>query len=239
VEHTYNVEGMHCQNCVGNISEALKKIEGVTKASVSLNPPEVNIEMTSHIPTHLLNDAVKRAGNYTLKEKTSYTSVNTPQVEPGQSLAPLFIIVGYLIGGVFLRSYISYDFSAQTLMLNFMGGFFVLFSLFKMIDLPGFADGYSTYDIIAKRSRIYALAYPFLELALGVAYFLRFQLYLTNIFTIILMIISSLGVFQALLQKRTIQCACLGTALKLPMTKVTLSEDLLMVFMAGLMLIGM
>ncbi len=40
---------------------------------------------------------------------------------------------------------------------------------------------------------------------------------------------------QALLQKRTIQCACLGTALKLPMTKVTLGEDLLM----GLMALGM
>ena len=38
----------------------------------------------------------------------------------------------------------------------------------KVIDLNGFADGYSTYDLLAKRSRPYALAYPFIELALGI-----------------------------------------------------------------------
>jgi hypothetical protein len=35
-----------------------------------------------------------------------------------------------------------------------------------------------------------------------------------------------------LLRKSKIQCACLGTFFKLPMTQVTLFEDLLMVGMA-------
>ena len=50
------------------------------------------------------------------------------------------------------------------------------------------------------------------------------------------MAIGSIGVFQALREKKTIQCACLGTALKLPMTKVTLIEDVGMGVMALLML---
>jgi hypothetical protein len=45
-----------------------------------------------------------------------------------------------------------------------------------------------------------------------------------------------MGVAQALREKRTIQCACLGTALKLPMTKVTLAEDVVMGLMALVML---
>ena len=122
-------------------------------------------------------------------------------------------------------------------MKNFMGGFFVIFSLFKMIDLNGFADGYSTYDVIAKRSRGYAIAYPFIELALGVAYLLAWNLRLTNAITFGLMSIGTIGVAKALLEKRRIQCACLGTALKLPMTKVTLVEDVGMAAMALAMLV--
>ena len=52
-----------------------------------------------------------------------------------------------------------------------------------------------------------------------------------------LMGVSSIGVVQSLLKKRAIQCACLGTIFNLPMTKITLFEDLLMVAMAGFALI--
>ena len=40
------------------------------------------------------------------------------------------------------------------------------------------------------------------------------------------------GVIQQLRKKTTIQCACLGTALKLPMTEATLIENSLMLLMA-------
>jgi len=119
---------------------------------------------------------------------------------------------------------------------NFMGGFFVVFSLFKMFNLSGFADGYSTYDLIAKHSRGYALSYPFIELTLGIAYFAGIALPAVNVITLILMIIGSIGVTQALLKKQAIQCVCLGTSLKLPMTIITLVEDATMGLMALLML---
>ncbi len=154
-----------------------------------------------------------------------------------ESLRPLFIIVAYILGGVFLRAALSGNWNPHELMTTFMGGFFVVFSLFKMIDLPGFADGYATYDVIGKRSRAYALAYPFLELALGVLYLAAWQLPLVNAITVVLMSIGAVGVFQALREKRAIQCACLGTALKLPMTTVTLVEDLGMAAMAAVMLV--
>jgi hypothetical protein len=53
------------------------------------------------------------------------------------------------------------------------------------------------------------------------------------------MLVSVVGVTQALLQKRRIQCACLGTVFNLPMTKVTFMEDALMAGMALVMLAGM
>ena len=51
------------------------------------------------------------------------------------------------------------------------------------------------------------------------------------------MLIGAVGVLRALLRKDTIRCACLGTALNLPMTTVTLVEDLVMAAMAGAMLL--
>ena len=71
-----------------------------------------------------------------------------------------------------------------------------------MIDLPGFAEGYATYDIIAKRSRAYALCYPFIELILGIAYLANIALTFTNLVTLLIMAISSIGVSQALIKKR-------------------------------------
>jgi hypothetical protein len=48
--------------------------------------------------------------------------------------------------------------------------------------------------------------------------------------------VGAVGVLRVLLDKRSIRCACLGTALNLPMTKVTLIEDLTMAAMAAVML---
>jgi hypothetical protein len=59
----------------------------------------------------------------------------------------------------------------------------------------------------------------------------------TNSVTLVLMLVGAAGVLKALLDKRAIRCACLGTALNLPMTTVTLVEDLTMAAMAAGMLV--
>jgi hypothetical protein len=47
-----------------------------------------------------------------------------------------------------------------------------------------------------------------------------------------IMIASSIGVIQNLINKKNNSCACLGTFFQLPMSKVTLFEDLMMLAMA-------
>ncbi|HMO18726.1 MAG TPA: hypothetical protein PKA63_10775 [Oligoflexia bacterium] len=46
-----------------------------------------------------------------------------------------------------------------------------------------------------------------------------------NFINLILMLVGSIGVAKALIETGNIQCACLETAFKLPMTKLTLLED--------------
>lgn len=242
MDHTYSIEGMHCQSCVGKIENALKTIPEIKEVHVSLSPPKAEVKMGNHVDTSVLNTALHKVGDYSLSEKTAlHDPVHTLAAEDNEESVfsvyyPLILISIYLLGGVFVRAIISKDFEPMPLMNNFMGGFFIIFSFFKMLNLKGFAEAYSTYDVIAKKYYNYGFVYPFIELILGILYLTASAPYLTNIVTIVVMGISSIGVIQALLKRSNIQCACLGTIFKLPMTKITLFEDLLMVGMAAMML---
>jgi hypothetical protein len=119
---------------------------------------------------------------------------------------------------------------------TFMGIFFIVFGAFKIFNLTNFAHAFSMYDLIAKQSRIYALSYPFIELGLGILYLGQWFPRATNIITLIIMLISAAGVGIELSKGAHITCACLGTVFKIPMTYVTLLEDLLMAVMAVVML---
>jgi hypothetical protein len=149
---------------------------------------------------------------------------------------PLLLVFGYLIGIVAIVEITAGQFDLMRAMSNFMGGFFVIFSFFKLLNLRGFVDAYQTYDVVARPLRAYGYAYPFIELGLGVAYLSRVAPLVVNIITLVVMLVGICGVTQALLQKRRIQCACLGTVFNLPMSKVTFIEDALMALMAMVML---
>ena len=97
-------------------------------------------------------------------------------------------------------------------------------------------DAYAIYDLIAKRSRIYGYAYPLIELALGASYLFGYRLLAMAWITLTLMILGSIGVAAELRKKNKIPCACLGVVFKIPMTWVTLIEDLSMAAMAAVMI---
>jgi hypothetical protein len=120
---------------------------------------------------------------------------------------------------------------------DFMGMFLVIFSMFKLFDLSGFADGFEKYDLLAKRFRPYGFVYPFFELGLGLAYFARWQMTGIYMATIVLMVFGATGVLTALKQGLDINCPCMGTVLDVPLSTVTLTEDFGMAIMALVMLL--
>jgi len=95
------------------------------------------------------------------------------------------------------------------------------------------------YDPLAKRVPIYAKIYPFIESILGLMFLLRFQVEIALVATIVILGITTIGVTKTLLDKRAIRCACLGTALKLPMTEATFIENAIMLVMATILLINL
>ncbi len=93
------------------------------------------------------------------------------------------------------------------------------------------------YDPLAKAIPVYGWIYPFIEVALGLMFLMRFEITTALILTLLVLGITTIGVTKSLLDKKAIQCACLGTALKLPMTKATFIENSIMIIMAIAMLL--
>jgi hypothetical protein len=162
-------------------------------------------------------------------------AVNQPSSKL-KALYPLFLILSYVIAGsVYLT---PSPFAVDEFMLNYMALFLIVFSFFKFLDYRGFPSSFANYDPLARQVRVYGKIYPFIETFLGVAFLLRYQLDAALWITVVLLSITTIGVVQSLVNKRQIECACLGTVLKLPMTEATLIENSLMLVMAGGLIFG-
>ncbi|MEB3246122.1 MAG: MauE/DoxX family redox-associated membrane protein [Vampirovibrionales bacterium] len=127
--------------------------------------------------------------------------------------------------------------SAHTAMRLWMGLTFCSFAMLKLFNPAQFAEGFARYDLLAQRSTVYALAYPFIELALGLAYLSGVAPQGVLWLTVLLMLLGVIGVMRALKAGLSVSCACMGTVLNVPLSSVTLSENLTMGLMALAMLI--
>ena len=236
--YAYNIEGMTCGGCRQKVEDSLNVVDGITNASVSLELKEVQIAMKEKLDVQILKKAIP--DKYTLTEKEMngiIESSNQEVIEKSklQQLSPLFLIFGYITIGAIMHNY--NDWSVDNFMLDFMGLFYIVFSFFKILDLQGFSTSFRMYDPLAKMTPLYSQIYPFIEIGLGVLFLVRFKINEALIATLVILGITTIGVTRALINKKNIQCACLGTVLKLPMTTATFIENVIMLMMALWMLL--
>jgi len=201
------------------------------------------ITMDKHMGIDALQDAIGRDGRYSISENKADNSHHAMKQEAAVSwlktYQPLLLIGSFIAGISLLTSIHAGELHAMMWMNNSMAGFFIVFSFFKLLDLRGFADSYAMYDVLAKRVKAYGFIYPFIELTLGILFLTGFDPLITNIAAIAVMGFSSIGVIQSVLGKKQIRCACLGAVFNLPMSTVTIIEDLLMVAMSSFTLFTM
>src|SRR6478609_6825750 len=236
--HTYAISGITCNGCIAKIQKLLGGVDGVEKVSIDPEKNVADVSMRHPIQTSALQYALKDYPKYQLSEQTNHHTETTDEESKTwfETYKPVILIFAYITCITLLIETIK-GFNTMHWMNNFMGAFFLVFSFFKMLDLKGFAESYFTYDIIAKRWMGYGYVYAFIELALGIAFIANFNPLLTNAVTFIVMSISIVGVLQSVLNKRKIKCACLGAVFNLPMSTVTIIEDLLMIVMSAITLV--
>ena len=243
--HTYKVSGMTCGGCQAKVQSLLSKITGIKNVNIDLAKGEATIEMDKNIATNDLKEALKDYPKYQLSEAAKQQQIVAPVIAEEETKSwietykPILIIFGYIIGITLLVEYLNGEFVWMRWMNHFMAGFFLVFSFFKLLNLKGFAESYSMYDILAKRWNRWGYVYAFTELALGLAFLTGFNPILINTVTFVVMTVSIIGVLQSVFNKRKIKCACLGAVFNLPMSTITIIEDLLMIGMSGTMLLTM
>jgi copper chaperone CopZ len=235
--HTYNISGMTCGGCAATVKNHLESLSEINSVDVDLESHTATVTMSTHVDTEVLQKALSSKYQISKAEsKNVFSTVETSSSEKSklQQLTPLFLILGYITVASILLNY--RELNLGDTMFDFMGLFYIVFSFFKMLDLKGFPESFRMYDPLAKIIPAYGWVYPFIETVLGVMFLMRIGTDIALIATIIVLGITTIGVTKTLLDKKSIQCACLGTALKLPMTQATFIENAIMLVMAFWML---
>ena len=205
---TYHIQGMTCNGCKDSVTRAFQSLEGVCQVHVDLEKGTALLTTASVLQTKLLKEVLP--SKFTLIEyNTQRVKQNNvfardkkaPQGSKLEQLKPLFLIFGFLLlisSALNFRGFTTLDF-----MLDFMGLFFFVFSLFKFLDLSGFALSFAMYDPLAKRLPLYGRVYPFLELILGFLLLAKIQLPIALLVTVILLSITTIGVCYCFTSKKT------------------------------------
>ena len=229
---TFKISGMTCNGCRSTVENKLSSLDGIDNVQVDLTNGEAIVYSKIPISFSLISNSLpskyKVISNIPAQDNEIIRSSKIKQ------LKPLFIILGYISVTSILLNFRNWN--STNAMLDFMGLFYIIFSFFKILDIKGFSTSFKMYDPLAKKIIIYGYIYPFIEILLGLMFLTRIEVNIALLITIIILGITSVGVTQTLLNKRKINCACLGTTLKLPMTEATFIENAIMIIMAIVLL---
>ena len=230
---TFKISGITCNGCRSTVENKLSSLDGIDNVQVDLTNGEAIVYSKIPISFSLISNSLpskyKVISNIPAQDNEIIRSSKIKQ------LKPLFIILGYISVTSILLNFRNWN--STNAMIDFMGLFYIIFSFFKILDIKGFSTSFKMYDPLAKKITIYGYIYPFIEILLGLMFLTRIEVNIALLITIIILGITSVGVTRTLLNKRKINCACLGTTLKLPMTEATFIENAIMITMAIVLLI--
>ena len=220
---------MSCNGCVRRATEAISSLSGVEKVNIDLVTSKAEVFSKADIDFEEMYIAVKNAGYTLTKSSPSFYTVILRWVK---KFKPLLIAFSLVTSFTVARQFI-YGWHLHYAMSDFMGAFFLFFGGLKVLNWSNFAKNYSLYDPIASRFTIYAYIYPAIEFSLGIFYVFKIGNYLyLNIITIFILTIATFGIVKVIKSGQMIKCACLGGYFNIPITWVTVFENLLMIFMA-------
>ena len=230
---TFKISGMTCNGCRSTVENKLSSLDGVDNVQVNLTNGEAIVYSKNPISFSLISNSLP--SKYKVIRNIPDQDNEIIKSNKIKQLKPLFIILGYISVTSILLNFRNWN--STNAMLDFMGLFYIIFSFFKILDIKGFSTSFKMYDPLAKKITIYGYIYPFIEILLGLMFLTRIEVNIALLITIIILGITSVGVTKTLLNKKTINCACLGTTLKLPMTEATFIENAIMITMAIVLLI--
>ncbi|MCK0168195.1 glutaredoxin [Jannaschia sp. S6380] len=140
--------------------------------------------------------------------------------------------------------------TALTLSIGFLGavtwqtlGWFIsvamiLLGMQKLRDIEGFTTMFLNYDLLARKWVPYAYIYPWVETGAGILMTGMLLTWLAAPAALFIATVGAISVFKAVyVDRRELKCACVGGNSNVPLGFVSLTENLMMMGMAIVMLI--
>lgn len=158
-----------------------------------------------------------------------------PAETPKKDLADLVQVYKPLIIILLVSFFAALEMAFYDVMpfMNALMGLFLLFlAALKFFDTKGFAEAFVKYDPLAARVKGYAYLYPFIELGLAAMFLSGSYPLLANSLLIVVLAITTIGVLKAIQTGAKLQCGCAGTGFNLPVGRVTVAENVVMIAMA-------
>ena len=230
----FQIQGMTCLGCADTIQTRLRKESDVISAEVSFENKELLLDAKVPVDNEYIDSIISNLGNYNVKSQNA--NLLSKFLEHLSSKKPILLALTIVIVSSLSIQTPFQNFDLDNWFITYMGLFFMLFSFLKLINIKGFSITFSKYDLLGKNIPGFSISYPFLEFCLGIAFLTNSLLIAANLATLIFMISQSIGVGNVLRKKEIIQCACLGSSINLPVSYLTLIENLVMVSMSSYML---
>lgn len=230
----FQIQGMTCLGCADTIQTRLRKESNVISAEVSFENKELLLDSKVPVDDEYIDSIISNLGNYNVKNQNA--NLFSKFLSHLNSKKPILLALTIVIVSSLSIQTPLRNFNLDNWFITYMGLFFMLFSFLKLLNIKGFSITFSRYDLLGKNIPGFAVSYPFLELCLGVAFLTNSLLITANLATLIFMISQCIGVGNVLRKKEIIQCACLGSSINLPVSYLTLIENLVMVSMSSYML---
>lgn len=102
----------------------------------------------------------------------------------------------------------------------------------KLQDVEGFSTMFLNYDLLARKWVRYGKVYPFGEALAGVLMTAGALLWLSAPVALFIGTVGAVSVFKAVyIDKRELKCACVGGDSSVPLGFISLTENLMMIFM--------
>jgi glutaredoxin len=114
----------------------------------------------------------------------------------------------------------------------------IVLGILKLQDLQSFATGFVQYDFVARRYVPYSYVYPFVEAGAGVLMIAGLWPWVVAPFVLLVSTIGAISIIKAVyIEKRDLNCACVGGGSSVPLGFISLTENLMMMAMAIWMMV--
>lgn len=179
----------------------------------------------------------ERVGGY--DDLLKYFGKDNPQESEGPTYTPIIAIFSVTFGLALAFSWVIYsEIQPWETLRYFVAISMSVLAIQKLRDLESFSNQFITYDLLGMRVVRYSYVYPFIEALAGIGMIAKVALLIVSPAAIFIGTVGAVSVVKAVyIDKRELKCACVGGDSNVPLGFISLTENLMMMFMGFWMLL--